>query len=1034
MKLTRLKYTADGPTLASQFIFQKTPMKKSGFHLTGAALVALGSSAVLSLLPCALAQPDTAFIFENYDKNPTGPVFPDISNINTTATFTGGYGLAGRYISGGTAYNNAFQVVDGGLQFGALAPTASGKKLRASGFNSGATAMFVNIDGGRAAGDTAYDYYHRVYCSYLINFSQISTLASARAEVRIGGNSTSAFEMHADGPASPASTALAQPRLGYQLNNFKSAPSPATQGLALNATYLMVGRFTEVGNFLGGSGSFNYAADSNRLVLPSNATAFPSGLEVGHLIKGDSSSGIPDHAIVTGLLTTTEGGVTTRTVLIDKRTTAASPMSTATPPVPVPVALSSAPIVLDRPLTTSARTTAGSTTLSNLPTGHQLAAGQLVIHANVPPGTVVVGNPAATSATLSNAATVTVTSDITVTHRNISPVLVPTLNTGSSTITVDRIPVIVESVNTIPGVRVGQLVEGSGIDADTVVTGVDPVTRVITLSKPTVGSGSNVPVKFFARFAKADMWALTEAQYTNFISAGGTDNVLDAATIGGAANQVTLKISGTQAVGSWEFNQGKRFEIVAHGSSGSPQTFFLDEIRYGWNIRAVTRNTPYLTPPASEPQTAGDDMNYNFVEVNDDGFGWKSGWYELEETLSTPGAYLMPSLGSTELVPGGGRYLWIVHRPDVGADQGTRRRPDPAVVDMSQPYTVKFLYSTISGGLGSGFGDRIQIGADGPSGAGTNVTPNPSAANNTTWLVGVQAGDDGSNRVFSRNPGPNETGAIKEINRGGVPHWYFYDFDEANFINPTSPNYYVPTNMQSSGVPYKDGNVYSFQIEVNSLNYTYKATVTDLTDNRTGTVENLKFRRQAPAHTLFWGISKPAGPTRTVGLDALRISQGVPYVDPFPAWAARSEFGVPTALQGRNADANGDGRPNFLHFALDGNPMSGARNAKEIHAISNVGGTNYYTLTIPVRTGATFSATNGPSISTQVDGITYRIQGSYDLTNWTTGPDVLPLATPLTTTPPLSSGWEYKSFRLSSSTTAQPKAFIRAVVDNAVSP
>ncbi|WAC20224.1 hypothetical protein OVA24_02370 [Luteolibacter sp. SL250] len=1008
-------------------------MKKSGSYLTRAVLAVVGSSAALSLLPRAHAQPSTAFIFENFDNNPTGRVFPNISTISTTATFSGGYGLSGRYTSLGTAYNDAFLIQDGGLQFGALA-SAGGKKLRASGFNSGATATAIMIDGGRAVGDTSFDYYHRFYCSYLVNFTSISTLAAARAEIRIGGNTAgSAFEMHADGPASPASTTLAQPRLGYQVNNYTSSPSPATQGLAANTTYLMVGRFTQVGNSIGGaSGSFNYTSGSNSLVLPTTATAFPGGLEVGHLIKGAPGSGIPDNAIVTGLVTTTDGSVTTRTVLINQNTTAESMNTSVDPPVAGPAPLTSATIVLDRTYTSPARTTAGSNTLTNLPSGNALAVGHLVTHANLPAGTLVTGKPTATTATVSNNATVTASSDITITLRNISPVR-GTFNTSSNTMTVDRIPDVLEGINVIPAIRVEQLVEGTGIDPGTVVTAVDTSTKTITLSKPTLGSGSGAAVRFYSRFAKADMWALTEAQYANFISAGGLDSVLNNATIGSAANQVTVKISGTQSVGSWEFNQGKRFEVVAHGTSGSPQTFYLDEIRYGWNLQAVTRNTPYLTPPPSQPNTAGDDMSKNFVEVNDDGFGWKSGWYELEET-GTSGAFVSSQPG-VELTPGSGRYLQIFHRTEVGADQGTRRRPDPAVVDMSQPYTVKFDYKTIDGsGTVNSFSDRIQIGADGPAGAGSNLGPNPGESTNLTWMVGVVGGNDGTNRVF--NSDLPEGGTNKTINIGDQPYWHFFDFDPANFIGTSSsPNYYVPKNMQSSGVPFYQlqTDTYSFQIEVNPLTFTYKATVTNRRTGETGSVANLRFRRQMPAHTLFWGVSKPANETRVVGLDNLRVSQGVPYVDPFPSWVS-SFPGVPSGLTGRNVDANGDGRLNFLDFALDGNPMSGVRSSKEIHAISNVGGTNYYTLTIPVRTGATFSATTGPSISTQVDGITYRIQGSYDLANWTTGPDVVPLASPLTTTPALSSGWEYKSFRLSTSTTAQPKAFIRAVVDNAVSP
>ncbi len=1021
-------------------------MKKTGSYMTRAMLAAIGSPLALSLLPSAQAQlapPPPPFIFENYDKNVTGRVFPDASTIPTTATFTGGYGVSGRYTSlGSTPYSNAFEVVDDGLKFGSLAPTTAGKKLQARGINANATGISVMIDGGRAAGDLLYHYDH-IYCSFLINFYQISSLTGARAELRIAGNSSNAFEMHVDGTATPNSTTLAQPRLGYQAGIFNYAPSPGTQGLSPNTTYLMIARFDEVGNFLGTSANYTYAQGSNALVLPASATAFPSGLEVGHLIKGPTGSGIPDNSIITGLQTVTVEGVTTRTVLINQNTTAASMNTTVDPPVAGPVSLGSAIVALDRSFTSVARVGPDSTNLTNLPAGHRVVPGQVIMHSLLPAGTTVIATPTATTATLSNpaASTANASTDITVTFQPINPVL-GQFSSGQSTLTVDRIPLMVDNGNTIDGIQANQLVEGPGITEGTTVTAVDKTTRVITLSKPTTAPGSNVVLRFFSRHATANMWALTEAQYANFMSAGGTDAVLSAMTIGSAANQATVKIFGTQAVGSWEFNQGKRFEVVVHGTSGAPQSFYLDEVRFGFYLRSVTVNTPYLTPPV--PNTAGDDMDYTFLEVNDGGFGWKSGWYEIEETASTPGAYVSSQPGDGPIAPGSGNFLDIFHRQAVGSDQGTRRRPDPAVVDMTQPYTVKFDYRTRSGDGVTAFADRIQIGADGPTGAGTNLGPNPGDATNLTWMVGVVGGND-ANRVFDKdvvyldsppNPPntPNPNINAKIINVNSTPHWYFLDFDAANFITPSSPNYFVPRNMQGSGVPYVMNHTYRFQIEVNPQTFTYKATVTDLTDNKTGTVSNLKFRRQVPGHTLFWGVSKPAGKLRSVGLDNLRVSQGVPYVDPFPEWAATPGFGVPAGLRGRNVDANGDGRLNFLDFALDGNPMSGARSAKEIHAITNVGGTNYYTLTIPVRIGATFSATTGPSISTQVDGITYRIQGSYDLANWTTGPDVVPLASPLTTTPPLSSGWEYKSFRLSTSTSAQPKAFIRAVVDNTVTP
>jgi hypothetical protein len=990
-------------------------MKISGSNPTRAILIALGfSAAAVTPAFTQVGRPNSAFIFENYDKNPTGRVFPDISAISTTATSTGGYGVSGRYTSGGRAYDDAFLIEEGSLQFGNLKPTTAGKKLKANAFNPDATAMFIMIDGGRAAGDLFY-YYSTVYSSYLVKFTSISNSGSARAEVRIGGNSSSAFEMHADGPATPNSSSIAQPRLGYQVNGMRSSPNPASQGLAPNNTYLMVGRFTQVGNYLGASGTFTWELGSRRLVLPSTATAFPNGLEVGHLIEGPAGAGIPDNTIVTGLETTTAGGVVTRAVLINQNTTVA-----ATSPVTLDTT-----IIAQDVFTSSVKTTAGSPTLTNIPTGHRLAAGQVINHANIPPGTTITATTA-NGATLSNSATVTSQNNITVTSRNPNPVR-STFASGVSSIAVDRVPLIVDGTNLIDAIKEGNLVEGPGIAEGTLVTGVNQSTKTISLSKATIGPQTSAGIRFYNRYATADMWALSEAQYANFMAAGGLDSVLNAATIGTAANQVTTKISRIQTVGSWEFNQGKRVEIVAHGSTSSPQTFYLDEIRYGWNLQAVTQNNPYLTPPSSEPNTAGDDMNPFFAEVNDGGFGWKSGWYEIEETASTPGANVSYQTFGGELTPGSGSYLWIYNKPHVGNDQGTRRRPDPAVVDMSQPYTVKFDYRVSNPGQITTFSDRIQIGADGPSGAGTNVTPNPSDSNGVTWMTGIIGGNDGTSRTFDNiNPMVGSTRRLQ---------WYFQDFDNQYIIRDGSPNYFVEGNMKTSGVAFSTSSspTYSFQFEVNPLTYTYKATVTNRDTGETGTVSNLRFRRQVAAHTLFFGMSKPANDTYSADLDNLRVIQGLPYEDPFPSWVS-SFPGVPAGYTGRNADANGDGRVNFLDFALDGNPMSGARNSKEIHAISNVGGTNYYTLTIPVRSGATFSATGGPSVSTQVDGITYRIQGSYDLSNWTTGPEVVPLATPLATTPTLTSGWEYKSFRLAAPTSAQPKAFMRAVVENAVTP
>ena len=82
-------------------------------------------------------------------------------------------------------------------------------------------------------------------------------------------------------------------------------------------------------------------------------------------------------------------------------------------------------------------------------------------------------------------------------------------------------------------------------------------------------------------------------------------------------------------------------------------------------------------------------------------------------------------------------------------------------------------------------------------------------------------------------------------------------------------------------------------------------------------------------------------------------------------------------------------------------------------------GTLYYTITLTFRTGASFAST---PLSTEIDGITYTIYGDDDLSSSditmverVDGIDVTGL-------PALSTGYEYRSFHLSTDT--YPRAFM----------
>ena len=89
------------------------------------------------------------------------------------------------------------------------------------------------------------------------------------------------------------------------------------------------------------------------------------------------------------------------------------------------------------------------------------------------------------------------------------------------------------------------------------------------------------------------------------------------------------------------------------------------------------------------------------------------------------------------------------------------------------------------------------------------------------------------------------------------------------------------------------------------------------------------------------------------------------------------------------------------------------------------------TLTLPVRTGALFSADSGDQLSALIDGIYYRIEGDETLSTFadtitevTTG-DKTAIQAGL---PALSSGWTYRTFRHSGTVPATPKAFLRAKI------
>ena len=148
----------------------------------------------------------------------------------------------------------------------------------------------------------------------------------------------------------------------------------------------------------------------------------------------------------------------------------------------------------------------------------------------------------------------------------------------------------------------------------------------------------------------------------------------------------------------------------------------------------------------------------------------------------------------------------------------------------------------------------------------------------------------------------------------------------------------------------------------------------------------------------------------------------IPFPDPFPTWISTFTF-APGADLTKGGDPDGDGMNNLLEFALDGDPSSGNSTGKLLQKID----AGYLTLTLPVRTGATFSGSGPVSASLMTDGMIYQIEGGDNLVEFASGvTELVPaLAAGL---PTLNAGWEYRSFRLTTPVATNGKGFLRCKI------
>jgi hypothetical protein len=128
------------------------------------------------------------------------------------------------------------------------------------------------------------------------------------------------------------------------------------------------------------------------------------------------------------------------------------------------------------------------------------------------------------------------------------------------------------------------------------------------------------------------------------------------------------------------------------------------------------------------------------------------------------------------------------------------------------------------------------------------------------------------------------------------------------------------------------------------------------------------------------------------------------------------------------ADPDGDGATNLEEFGFGGDPGNGAdQGLRLIQTVdTNSDSKRDLTLTLEVRSGATFSAAGNDLVSGTVDELTYRIEGSTDLATWDSAVSEV---TPAIGSGSHSTGYVFKTFRLDNGGAGLTgKGFLRAVV------
>ncbi|RYD63849.1 MAG: hypothetical protein EOP83_11130, partial [Verrucomicrobiaceae bacterium] len=202
----------------------------------------------------------------------------------------------------------------------------------------------------------------------------------------------------------------------------------------------------------------------------------------------------------------------------------------------------------------------------------------------------------------------------------------------------------------------------------------------------------------------------------------------------------------------------------------------------------------------------------------------------------------------------------------------------------------------------------------------------------------------------------------------------------------------------------------------------------------TGAILNLTHNQVDQVATLtLGGLNKDPGTYNAAnsggfitGTGSIQVTGSV--ASPYDTWMAGFPT-IPVADRDPGDDPDGDGATNAMEFALGGTPNSGNSRPKVYNLIADSSAdgdtTKELLLTIAVRSG-TPAFTGATSPTATQEGYTYTVQGSTNLTGFTTAASVVtPVATGLPAAP---AGYEYRTFSLSGSNGTPSKGFLRVSV------